>query len=187
MHNHANTDQGPSLMNFMFEDHEVRMTPGISNAWIWAAGQDVFAAAGLAWNGRNSIKLLPKRWVKVLKVHTVKGEKEAIFIAEPGIYQVLSRSTKPKPQAMFRWIFEEVLPLLRKQGFFGVVSGSERIRLSKELRACLAALPKSDAFGRDLLIQEIRAICAMLGYPVPSLDLIGADPAQLALPMPGGE
>lgn len=154
--------QSQNPINFLFQGHEVRMVPGLAEMWMWCAGQDVFAAAGLAWNGRNSIKNLPNEWVKVLKVDTTKGEKEAFFIAEPGVYWLLSRSNKPKPLAMFRWIFEEVLPSIRVNGFFGEHSWSDRLRQADQMMRLVERMDAGSNTVVDALYPIYVQVCGRL-------------------------
>lgn len=49
----------------------------------------------------------PSRW----QPHTV-------FISEPGLYALLTRSKKPEAVRFTRWIYEEVLPSLRRTGSY---------------------------------------------------------------------
>ena len=174
-------------VNFFFESHEIRVFVD-QDGQLWFVCRDVFNALDVTWSGtKTSLKNYPKKWVMVLQCKTNNGVRDVLCMSEAGVYKTIFASRKPQAETFTNFVCDEVLPLLRKQGFFGVINGANRLSFSKELRGALAALPKADAFGRQLLIQDIRALCGMLGYPVPSLDLIGADPAQLALPMPGGE
>lgn len=43
-------------------------------------------------------------------------EPKTVFISEPGLYALLSRSKKPKALQFTRWVYEETLPSLRENG-----------------------------------------------------------------------
>lgn len=43
---------------------------------------------------------------------------EALFINEPNLYALIFRSSKPSAKAFRQWVFEEVLPQIRKTGAF---------------------------------------------------------------------
>ncbi len=43
------------------------------------------------------------------------------FLTESGLYEIIIQSNKPETKAFRRWITREVLPALRKQGYYGNV------------------------------------------------------------------
>lgn len=45
-------------------------------------------------------------------------KQEATFINEPNLYALIFRSSKPSAKAFRQWVFEEVLPQIRKTGGF---------------------------------------------------------------------
>lgn len=49
-------------------------------------------------------------------IPTEGGEQEVIFINEPNLYRVIFRSNKPEAKAFQDWVFNEVLPAIRKTG-----------------------------------------------------------------------
>ncbi len=73
---------------------------------------------------------------KLIRKVFVSGQhREMICINEPGLYSLVLRSTKPEAKAFKRWITHEVLPAIRKQGFYGIPEAVERkvkIELAKE-------------------------------------------------------
>ncbi|NQY27510.1 MAG: Bro-N domain-containing protein [Piscirickettsiaceae bacterium] len=66
-----------------------------------------------------------------MNLMTIKGEREAIFINEPGLYRLIFRSNKPKAIEFSNWVCREVLPTLRNNGFFGTINGKDRLQYSK--------------------------------------------------------
>ena len=51
-------------------------------------------------------------------VLTNGGNQKASFLSESGLYTVLLRSNKQNAQAFRRWVTREVLPSIRRQGFY---------------------------------------------------------------------
>lgn len=47
---------------------------------------------------------------------TPGGKQEILLINEPGLYNLVLRSTKPEAKAFKRWVTHEVLPAIRKKG-----------------------------------------------------------------------
>lgn len=58
---------------------------------------------------------------------TLGGEQELLVVSEPGLYSVIFQSRKPEAKAFRRWVTHEVLPSIRKQGYYAVPSIQEHI------------------------------------------------------------
>ena len=57
----------------------------------------------------------------VVKYHLTDSmgrEQETTFISEPNLYRLITHSKMPKAQEFEEWIFEEVLPSIRKNGCY---------------------------------------------------------------------
>ena len=46
--------------------------------------------------------------------------KNSIFISEPGLYMLISRSDKPEAKVFTDWVWSEVLPAIRKKGTYSL-------------------------------------------------------------------
>ena len=55
-------------------------------------------------------------WKGQTNVTTPGGVQSMTVIWEPGIYQALAKSRKPQAKPFQKWVFEEVLPSIRKTG-----------------------------------------------------------------------
>ena len=64
----------------------------------------------------NAIKQHCKGVVKHHPLQTAGGVQEARFLTEPDLYRLIAGSQLPAAQAFEAWIFEEVLPTIRKTG-----------------------------------------------------------------------
>ncbi|STQ86200.1 hypothetical protein LS73_000120 [Helicobacter muridarum] len=51
-------------------------------------------------------------------IDTLGRIQQATFITEPQLYFVLMRSDKPKAKPFRQWVVSEVLPRLRKKGYY---------------------------------------------------------------------
>lgn len=71
----------------------------------------------------------PARW----QPHT-------IFISEPGLYALLTRSKKPEAVRFTRWIYEEVLPSLRKTGTYSLTTITDESNKLLELKTHMLEL-----------------------------------------------
>ena len=54
----------------------------------------------------------------------------ALFINESGLYKIIMKSNKPEAEPFKDWVYEEVLPCIRKHGFYS----KEQARLDKILK-----------------------------------------------------
>lgn len=83
-------------------------------------GIDVAKALGYA-DTTNAIKQHCRGVVKHHLPHPQSPEKqiEMNFIPESDVYRLIIRSNLPAAEAFERWLMEEVLPSIRKHGFYG--------------------------------------------------------------------
>ncbi len=103
------------LSLFNFGPHEVRELEKDGEPWFVA--KDICQALGLE-NHRKALADLPEDERESLIVTTLGGKQEMIIVSEPGMYRLLFRSNKPKAEPFVRWVTHEVLPSIRKQGFY---------------------------------------------------------------------
>ena len=54
----------------------------------------------------------------VLPPTTSSGNKSLVMVNEPGLYQLIFGSKLEAAERFQRWVFEEVLPSIRKNGFY---------------------------------------------------------------------
>lgn len=59
-------------------------------------------------------------WKGTSSVYTPGGIQSMTVIWEPGIYQLLAKSRKPQAKQFQKWLFEQVIPTIRKTGGYGV-------------------------------------------------------------------
>ena len=61
----------------------------------------------------------------VTPLHEDHNEGKAIYVNESGLYVIILGSKKPEAQAFQRWVTHEVLPAIRKTGYYGKRSSVE--------------------------------------------------------------
>jgi anti-repressor protein len=62
-----------------------------------------------------------------------KGSPKRTIINEPGLYNLIHKSTKPKAKAFSRWIRHDVLPSIRKTGSYSVQPKIEEAPSSQKI------------------------------------------------------
>ena len=85
------------------------------------------------------------------KVRTLGGDQELIIVNESGLYNIIFRSNKPQAAAFRKWVTSEVLPTIRKQGFYG---SNGTIAIPDELEQVFALWPH---LNRQLSYHNSRA------------------------------
>lgn len=104
----------------------------------WFALVDVCQVLGLS-NPSRVAQRLDDDEKGVTKSYTLGGLQEITIINEPGLYRVILRSNKAEAKLFQRWVAHEVLPSIRKYGFYDpnhIRNGSPgRPRLSESAKA----------------------------------------------------
>lgn len=105
-----------NLAVFQFDGQEVRFV-GTPDKPEWVA-QDVCNILGIQ-NASDSIKRLDDYQKGVANVYTLGGSQKMVTVTEAGLYALIFTSRKPTAKDFQRWVFEEVLPAIRKTGQYG--------------------------------------------------------------------
>lgn len=77
---------------------------------------DIAAILESESDGHKIARSVDEKWKGGLSMETPGGTQVVIVIWEPGIYQLLAKSRKPQAKPFQEWLFEEVLPSIRKTG-----------------------------------------------------------------------
>lgn len=80
--------------------------------------KDVCDVLGLT-NVSKASKSLKDSQKGITSSHTLGGEQNLLYVTESGLYRLIFKSRKPEAEAFCDWICEEVLPSIRKNGFYG--------------------------------------------------------------------
>ncbi|WP_407885970.1 phage antirepressor [Levilactobacillus sp. N40-8-2] len=101
---------------FNFEGNQVR-TVLIDNEPHFV-GKDVAIAIGYK-NFRDALnKHVKSKYKRESQIATPSGIQMMTLISEPGVYQLAGQSKLPSAEPFQDWIYEQVLPSIRKQGAY---------------------------------------------------------------------
>jgi prophage antirepressor-like protein len=158
---------------FSFSNSEIR-TAIDENGHVFFGAKDVVLALEMTWRGNLSLKNIPQTWRAIALSATPSGTHETIFISEPALFMLAFRSSKSEAVKFTQWVCEDVLPAIKKQGYFGTLPAkdlialrNQKIKLIQELVSC------RDRFAKSAYITTLRNICNQLGEPMPNTDLLG--------------
>ncbi len=136
-----------SLIPFSFGSHEVRAFNIDGNPWF--VGKDVAEVLGY----KDTVNALKQHCKGVAKYHpivdTLGRTQEVRIINEPDTYRLISGSTLPEAVRFEAWLFEEVLPSIRKTGSYRLPGTS-----SQPLDAALLAQQLADLLKGKVLVDH---------------------------------
>lgn len=117
----------PEVFQFSSTKQEVRSLLVENEPWLVA--KDVCDILGIV-NHKDAIKALDKDEVGKTYLGVVTGTKKdgtpafqkvsVNIVNESGLYTLIMRSNKPEAKAFRKWVTGEVLPAIRKKGYYGV-------------------------------------------------------------------
>ena len=105
------------LQVFSYNSSEVRTVMRDGEPWFCL--KDVCAVLGISKYRDVAARLDPDEREPV-RVDTLGGTQEMVFINESGLYSVILRSDKPEAKPFRKWVTSEVLPTIRKTGRYGL-------------------------------------------------------------------
>lgn len=84
----------------------------------WVAA-DVGAILGISHSTLSErVSKMPENWKGIGLTDTLGGQQQMLTVTEPGLYELIFRSDKPAAQRFRVWVFEEVLPSIRRTGTY---------------------------------------------------------------------
>lgn len=151
-----------NLQPFQFGDTEIRFVGTIDNPeWVAA---DVIAVLYPESNPRDRstyLRGVPEDWKSKKRIATAytgtgkkstmrsfpagSAEKEMITVNEPGLYHLICRSNSPIAVPFQKWVFEEVLPSIRKTGEYSAPKPTAEIKLEHKVLSLPEAIALTDS------------------------------------------
>ncbi len=115
---------------FNFKSNNVRIE--IKDNEVLFCLSDVATALGIKNANPSRFNMNSNGVHKMYSVDSLQRKNELTFINEPNLYRVIFRSNKKEAIAFQDWVFEEVLPTIRKTGEYRVTINEEQQRLIQE-------------------------------------------------------
>lgn len=115
-------------LNFDFENTVIRtITTALDQ--IWFAGKDVAVALGHKNPERAIREYVDEEDKLVTDTVTTFGVKAMTYINEPGVYSLIFASQTEGAKKFKHWVTHEVLPSIRKQGYYSLFSDEETLEI----------------------------------------------------------
>lgn len=143
-----------SLQTFNFNHQQIRIQN--ADGQIWFCGTDVARAIGYK-NAAQAIadNVSPKH---ICQICLGKKGRKPIFISEPGLYQLIMKSSLLTAATFQSWVYEQVLPSIRQTGTYtGQMPLAELGTLMADLPA-LIAKENTDPPKRPFKVRDIVTV-----------------------------
>ncbi|MCT1176909.1 BRO-N domain-containing protein, partial [Pediococcus pentosaceus] len=116
-------------------------------------------------NTRKAIKDHVKtKYMREERIVTPSGTQTMTVISEPGIYQLAGQSKLPTAEPFQDWIYEEVLPSIRKHGAYMTDEKIEEALLNPDTIISLATQLKNEREGRLIAEQQVKEFQPKVSY-----------------------
>lgn len=157
----------PSIIPFNFAHNQVRVIVSESGESLFV-GKDVCETLGYA-NPSDAMTKHCKGVAKRYPLQTAGGTQEIRVLTESDVLRLIISSKLPAAQAFERWVFEEVLPCIRKTGSYAVqvpsVPGDLYARALKAEKDEAASMALASVAGKALSLRrkEKRVLLQIVG------------------------
>lgn len=120
MSNKEKKDQPKALVEvFNFSQERTPIRVQVINNEPWFVAKDVCEVLEIS-NNRDAVSRLDDDEKATSVLPTQFGAKDMWLINESGLYSLIFQSRKPEAKAFRKWVTSEVLPSIRKKGYYGV-------------------------------------------------------------------
>lgn len=156
------------LQPFQFEGLEVRFVGTIEvPEWVGADIVAVLYPESDSKNRSTYLRGIPDDWKGLQKVQTLGGFQDMVTVYEPGFYALIARSNSSKAVPFQKWVYEEVLPSIRKTGSYSLTKQPsvnllppdkerlENIRLGMDLLYELGGIDERTQLALKDLVRDI--------------------------------
>lgn len=110
-------------------------------------------------NSRDTTSRLDDDERGVSIVPTSSGAQEMNIVNESGLYSLIFQSRKPEAKQFRKWVTSEVLPAIRRQGFYvhpsAVLSNKDVKRLQRLML---------ENVGKFIIKEDVRKCCHKFGF-----------------------
>ena len=137
---------------------------------IYFCGSDVAKALGYAIPSKAVNTHCKTEGVSKMEVPTNGGMQEMLFITEGNVYRLITHSKLPAAEQFEHWVFDEVLPDIRKHGAYMTPETLEAAILNPDYLIKLATALKEEKGRRQALETENAQQKQIIGELKPRAD-----------------
>lgn len=144
------------LIPFDFDSHAVRT--------VVVDGQPCFVAVDACrvlehTNSRQALRRLDEDQRGYANVYTLGGYQQLAYVTESGLYALILTSRKPQAKRFRKWVTGEVLPALRRNGYYGHIADGNDLPAK---RAHYQALPDTAQARAEMAVAALERVEAAI-------------------------
>ena len=107
------------IITFNFSESKTEIQSLIHNNEPWLVAKEICDILGLS-NTTKALKGLDNDEKLTLPIVRAGQKREINLINESGLYNLIFKSRKPQAKNFRKWVTSEVLPAIRKKGYYGI-------------------------------------------------------------------
>ena len=166
------------LQIFNYESEEEKLLKQIRtveiDGEIWFIAKDVAQTLGYS-NPQDAVRRHCK------KARNIGGARNAhpsldpqtVIIPEPDVYRLAIKSTLPSAEKFESWVFEEVIPSIRKKGFYGKIDRTALPNFIERYRDNYHKIPADHFSGISEMFARLHIAFEREGYIIPDKGIDG--------------
>lgn len=170
------------IIPFKFESSSASIRVVEIDGEPWFVAKDIATSLEMYWDGARTVEHVPEEWRGSTLIPTPSGQQDMVILSESGLYFFVIRSDKSKALPFQKWIAGEVIPELRKRGYYGDLKQNERLRYHGTLARTVRQLEGCrSTFSQNILLQQVRGICSILKIDMPTVTLLQEPAAEIGM------
>ncbi len=156
---------------FKFESEEEQMLNEIRtieiHGEIWFVGTDVAKTLGYKRPSEAIRQHCKDKGTVKYRIPTEGGLQETLLINEPNVYRLTVKSKLESAEKFEEWLFEEVIPSIRKKGFYGRIDRSQAPNFYLRYKDNLHKIDRNYFSVISELFVTLNAELEKVGYEIP--------------------
>lgn len=160
------------LSVFKFQSDEEQMFNEIRtveiDGEIWFVASDVAKTLGYKRPSEAVRTHCKEKGTVKDRIPSEGGEQETLLINEPNVYRLIIKSQLPAAESFETWLFEEVIPSIRKKGFYGRIDRSQAPNFYLRYKDNLHKIDRNYFSVISELFVTLNAELERVGYEIPN-------------------
>jgi prophage antirepressor-like protein len=134
---------------------------------IWFVGTDVAKTLGYKRPSEAIRQHCKEKGTVKDRIPTDGGPQETLLINEPNVYRLTVKSKLESAEKFEEWLFEEVIPSIRKKGFYGRIDRSQVPNFYLRYKDNLHKIDRNYFSVISELFVTLHAELENVGYEIP--------------------
>lgn len=134
---------------------------------IWFVGADVAKTLGYKRPSEAIRQHCKEKGTVKDRILTDGGPQETLLINEPNVYRLTVKSKLESAEKFEEWLFDEVIPSIRKKGFYGRIDRSQAPNFYLRYKDNLHKIDRNYFSVISELFVTLNAELEKVGYEIP--------------------